>query len=161
MPTPNLRHSVRAIVLDDRNRILLCRFTLPGRTVWSTPGGGIEPGETPYEALRRELNEEIGLTLSTPPPHVWHRTVIDPDYIPGYDGAHQDYYLVHTPPFTPNGTLSPEELAAENITAFRWWTLPEITTYPGPALFGPRNLSGPLADLITGGAPEHPITLGL
>ncbi|MEV5557865.1 NUDIX hydrolase [Nonomuraea wenchangensis] len=67
MPSLNLRHAVRAIVLDDHDRILLCRLALPkpaGTTiVWAAPGGGVEPGETPLAALRRELDEEVGLAV--------------------------------------------------------------------------------------------------
>ena len=161
MPPLNLRHSVRAIVLDEENRILLCRFALEERVVWAAPGGGVEAGETPHAALRRELHEEIGLVLDGTPPHVWHRRVIDPGYMSGYDGTVQDYFLVRTAAFRPNGALSSEELEAENITGFRWWRLAEITDYEGPDLFGPRDLAGPLTGLIRDGVPEEPLELGL
>ncbi|MEU8816978.1 NUDIX domain-containing protein [Actinoplanes sp. NPDC048796] len=156
-----LRPAVRALLLTGDEQILLCRHAMPGRAVWAMPGGKVEPGETLLEALRRELREEVGYTLDTTPPHVWHREVVDPAYIAGYDGAIQDYFLVRTPRFTPRGTFSDAQLAAENITELRWWTLPEITSYRGPDLFGPGGLVTPLAALLTNGVPDQPIILDL
>ncbi|MFJ8493751.1 NUDIX domain-containing protein [Streptomyces sp. NPDC094038] len=71
MPSVHLRHSVRAIVLDEDDRILLCRIAIPdpaGTVVWAAPGGGIEPDETLLGALRREVREEVGLMSGAPDP---------------------------------------------------------------------------------------------
>ncbi|MFK4039665.1 NUDIX hydrolase [Nonomuraea wenchangensis] len=165
MPSLNLRHAVRAIVLDDHDRILLCRLALPkpaGTTiVWAAPGGGVEPGETPLAALRRELDEEVGLAVEADPPHVWHQRVAGSGYAAGYDGVVNDYFLVRTPSFPPRGARSDEKLAAEHIDGFRWWALQEIAGYRGPELFSPRDLATPLAGLLTGGPPARPVRLGL
>ena len=64
MPTP-LRsiHVMAAVISDARGRILLARRTegrdLAGR--WEFPGGKQEPGESPEDALVRELREELGI----------------------------------------------------------------------------------------------------
>jgi 8-oxo-dGTP pyrophosphatase MutT (NUDIX family) len=54
---------VRVVCLDASLRILLLRWRDPfdGAVLWEPPGGGIDPGESPWEAARRELVEETGL----------------------------------------------------------------------------------------------------
>jgi ADP-ribose pyrophosphatase YjhB (NUDIX family) len=51
--------SVSIIVRDDRDRVLLVRHV--EGDVWTTPGGMIEPYETPADAAVREMWEETGL----------------------------------------------------------------------------------------------------
>jgi 8-oxo-dGTP pyrophosphatase MutT (NUDIX family) len=54
--------SVSAAVRDDAGRLLLVRQRDFG--VWSTPGGAIEPDETPADAVVREAWEETGLLVT-------------------------------------------------------------------------------------------------
>ncbi|MEV5008487.1 NUDIX domain-containing protein [Streptomyces sp. NPDC056159] len=165
MALVHLRRSVRAVVLDEGDRILLCRFVIPKPTgpivVWAAPGGGVERGESVLAALRRELREEVGLAIDADPPHVWHQEVIDPAHAVGYDGVINDYFLVRTASFHPRGAMSDDKLAAENIDGFRWWRLPDIADYRGSDLFSPRDLATPLAALIAGGVPARAVPLGL
>ncbi len=160
-----LRRSVRAVILNEDDHILLCRLVIskPAGTiaVWAAPGGGVKPDEAALAALRRELHEETGLVIDTDPPHVWHQEVIDPGHAPGHDGVINDYFLVRVASFHPRGAMSDDELAAENIVAFRWWRLSDIAGYRGPDVFSPRDLATPLTALITDGVPARPVPLGL
>lgn len=163
-----VRRAVRAVILADDDRVLLCRFSFPhpavpaGATVvWAAPGGGVEPGELPLAALRRELHEETGLVLDRDPPHVWHQAVVTPGRPDGYDGLVNDYFLVRTTHFDPRGAFSDDELAAEHISGMRWWPHADIATYGGTDLFSPRDIATPLAALIAGELPDTPLLLGL
>jgi 8-oxo-dGTP pyrophosphatase MutT (NUDIX family) len=60
--TVNAKISARAVLLDPAGRVLLVRhrFVPPAlRGCWGLPGGHVESGESPREALRRELFEEL------------------------------------------------------------------------------------------------------
>ena len=52
-----------AVTTDDAGRILLCRLSADEveAGAWTLPGGGVEFGEHPDEAVLRELAEEAGL----------------------------------------------------------------------------------------------------
>lgn len=56
------RISAYAVVVDERDRILLCRIANTGGADgrWTLPGGGLEFGEHPETGALRELREETG-----------------------------------------------------------------------------------------------------
>ncbi len=59
--TPTVIEKCAAIIVRDR-RLLVVRKR--GTDILISPGGKIDPGETRIECLRRELDEELGVTLA-------------------------------------------------------------------------------------------------
>jgi 8-oxo-dGTP pyrophosphatase MutT (NUDIX family) len=59
---PQVQRAAAYAVIVERGRLLLTRLT--SSELWTLPGGGIEPGETPVEAAVREVYEEAGLVLA-------------------------------------------------------------------------------------------------
>ncbi len=57
--------SVAAIVLNEKGEVLLLKHILRPFYNWGIPGGFINHGEQPEEALRRELREETGIELES------------------------------------------------------------------------------------------------
>jgi len=54
----------RALILKD-DKVLLVKHTY--MSGWYTIGGGVEKGESSLQALKRELQEEVGVSLTEPP----------------------------------------------------------------------------------------------
>ena len=63
MPQTNLKQVVAAIIIQD-GKILICQRgeDQPMPLKWEFPGGKVEPEEELRAALKRELDEELGIT---------------------------------------------------------------------------------------------------
>lgn len=66
--TTRLTHSrfgvtATAIILNEEGKVLLLKHTFRPGSGWGLPGGFLKAGEPPEKALRRELQEEVGLSL--------------------------------------------------------------------------------------------------
>jgi 8-oxo-dGTP diphosphatase len=154
-----LRQAARAIVLDPAQRILLVHFRFPAESFWATPGGGIDEGETPEQAVVRELDEKAGLVDFELGPWVWTRRHIVPFESGLWDGQVERYMLVRTNTFEPVPRFTADELAVEYVTAIRWWTLAELEA--SDELFAPRRLPELLAALLRDGPPGEPFDVGV
>ncbi|HKA84606.1 MAG TPA: NUDIX domain-containing protein [Acidimicrobiales bacterium] len=158
-----LRRGVRAVVLDDHDRVLLVHFEFarPPHEVaelWATPGGGVEDGEDDRGALARELAEEVGLHNPGIGPMIWTRTHVAP-MSTGHDGQRENFYLVRTPTFEARPALTIAQLRAENVAGLAWWTIDELTA--ADAVFAPRRLPTLVAALVADGPSPLAVDTGV
>lgn len=107
-------HVVAGVLSDARGRVLLARRE--GRRelagLWEFPGGKVEPGETPQQALVRELHEEIGIVLNEAEPAP---LIAVPHRMPGGKRILLDAYRV------PRFTGRPRGMESQAIA----WVSPE------------------------------------
>jgi len=154
-----LRPAIRALVVDPSDRTLLVRFDFSGITVWAPPGGGIEPGEDPIDALHRELAEEIGLVDAEIGPVLWTRTHVT--RMGRWDGQRDSVHLVRSGFHDARPHMGWERLRAENVHELRWWTLEEIEAIPNSPTFrfAPLELAMLVRHVLTAGPPEAPFEI--
>lgn len=75
----NIRIRIAAIILNNKNEILLVNHKKNNKSYWLFPGGGIEYGETFEQALKRELKEELNLKMKNIKNLVFFNETIYPD----------------------------------------------------------------------------------
>jgi 8-oxo-dGTP pyrophosphatase MutT (NUDIX family) len=158
-PDLRIREAVRALLIDPDERVLLVRFEFPAGSRWALPGGGLEPGETHVQALRRELEEEAGLTDPEIGQQIWHRLHIVPFLNGQFDGQRERIHLVRSAAFEPVPRLTWEEMRAEFVHELRWWTVDEIAG--SDAHFVPKELPTLLRTLLRDGPPVESIDVSI
>jgi 8-oxo-dGTP diphosphatase len=143
------RRSGRVILIDALGCVLLIRFRLPrgeGHHIfWATPGGEIEGDETPLETARRELREEIGLSVELAGP-VHHATGIFEFQHETVD--HDDLFFVGRYEGGDVRLDGADAAERDALTAVRWWTPDAIEATAEPVY--PPDLADVLRRLMRG-----------
>ncbi|MEA4942915.1 MAG: NUDIX domain-containing protein [Propionicimonas sp.] len=156
---PRRHRSAARVLVTDGEAVLLLADTdpgIPGSRWWTTPGGGIEPGEGPRTTAVRELAEETGLQV-VPDDLIGPVAVREAVY--GYSdqilSQREWYFVLFTDRFEVANTNLTED---ERITlaGHGWLPLDGLAELPDPVR--PTGLVG-LLDLVP--FPERwPLDLG-
>ncbi|MEV0900151.1 NUDIX domain-containing protein [Actinoplanes sp. NPDC049802] len=150
------RPAVRVICYDADGRILLLNWEDPvtGERLWEPPGGGIDPGETPLRAARRELAEETGLdpaairdhSVDVPRDTWWKgRHFVGPEqFFPAFFGTSR-------PSVVKDNLLAYER---SELRGHEWVRPADLDKLPGRV--EPPGLAAVAAALIESAAPDTP-----
>lgn len=109
--------TVKGIVVYHQKVLLMkrVRASSDGLGYWELPGGGLEYGETPNEALKRELKEETGLTID----------VVKPAYT--FTKIRDDYQTVGIGYLA--STNSDEVIISNEHVDYKWCLVDELQDY--------------------------------
>ena len=132
--------SVGGIIRNEEGDILLQKTAHDER--WSLPGGAIDPGEKPSEAIIREVKEETGLTIH--PTHILGLFGGE-EFRYTYPNGHRVEYVF--PVFACSivgGNLGGLDDETEELQFFPETDIPELTLPYPPELFTQRTLLPPL-----------------
>ncbi|WP_035793987.1 NUDIX hydrolase [Kitasatospora mediocidica] len=157
-----LRQAARTVVVDPEGAVFLVRSdNVEVGVHWMPPGGGLDPGETPSAAARRELREETGWTdipvdallCTWEHDFTWHGTPVRQS---------EHIYLSRGPHREPLGDLRAAH-QLDGILGWRWWTPQELADSAAEPLWPPTlpQLLAPVRTAWADGRPGvAPVDLG-
>ena len=108
---------VHVCVFDSRGRLLIQKRTAEKRVwpnLWDvTVGGGVDAGETSRQGAEREFREELGYPLDL--------GGLRPAVTVNFGGGFDDFFILRR-----DVDIASFRLQAEEVSAVRWVTLPEL-----------------------------------
>ena len=128
------RRAARVLLVDAQDRVLLLRGCDPADRSrgewWFTPGGGLDEGEQPLDAARRELAEETGLRL---PPEAFgpvvHARVTEFSFA-GVDCRQAEVFYLARVDRHDVETGGWTALETASLLGSRWWPRSELAATP-------------------------------
>lgn len=115
--------SVVAVIIDERERVLLTKRSIPPfKDMWVMPGGKIDLGEPIMTALKREVDEEVGLEVE-----VGDLVDVFEHVTPGEDNCHYIILFYRCRPLHANLAHNQDEVAE-----VQWVSRHELAQYPMP-----------------------------
>ncbi len=143
------RSASRVLCFDSENRLLMIRASDPAdRTKppwWELPGGGIEKGESPQEAVLRELREEAGVVDATIGRCVW--TQHAQFTFAGWDFDQHERIYVAAASGATAATVRLEAFEALAFEGIKWWNIEELLASGEPMV--PPRLIEFLPDVLS------------
>ena len=122
--------AVGCALLRDGHVLLSRRARAPKKGQWDLVGGFVDPGETPEQAIRREVEEETGRR---------------PRALRMHGAAAGEYDREPTLNFLFTGRIDGEPRAGDDSAELRWWPLDQVPAiaWPHEAQFVQRLAKGP------------------
>jgi 8-oxo-dGTP pyrophosphatase MutT (NUDIX family) len=161
LPLRPRRDTARVILASPDDRVLLFRYLLPvpwAQEGWLTPGGAIDPGETPARAALRELAEETG--------HLLPATGIGPA-VAINSGRWQDatgttitttnWYFFARAASSDIDLSGQDDSERRGLLGHRWWTVSQLRGTLDLVL--PLGLAGLLGRLLVDDKSQSPVRL--
>lgn len=160
IPDFQIRHTARILLVDQLDRLLLFKIFDPVNSsdfFWCPVGGGIEEGESPAEAAKREVAEETGLMDFELGPHIWNRQA---RYTFNGNKVHtkESWFFSRVAGFEID-ISGFSEIEHKSFVENRWWTSEEL--FATNEHLTPRALPSLFGDLLLNGAPTFPLELEL